>query len=375
MVLVVAVLVVNFLVDLLYVVIDPRLRVGQSMSTLPELGPARDAQPEPARRAAAASPTARREAGRRRRARARDRADGAGVVRLDAVRPDLVDPADRLQGLVVADTGSAPTSSAATCSPGSWWGRGPRCSSASSRSAIAAVIGVPLGIVAGDGAAAGRRGADAGQRPAARVPGAAAGDHVRRGLRRASTLVAMVAIGIATIPSFARLVRSGHAAGDAAPSTSWRPGRPAGGRSRSALRHVLPNVGRLVIVQASVGVRDRGARRGGAVVPRLGTPPPTPSWGRMLQESQELLFIAPRCSRVPGPGDRGRGARVQPARRRAARPLRPQAGGPPMSALPRRAAAGRGHRRPRRWVSVVNDHATARGRRVVLASAGASGSA
>ena len=32
----------------------------------------------------------------------------------------------------------------------------------------------------------------------------------------------------------------------------------------------------------------------------LGTPPPTPSWGRMLQESQELLFVAPRLAVVPG---------------------------------------------------------------------------
>ncbi|HVD22715.1 MAG TPA: ABC transporter permease subunit, partial [Lapillicoccus sp.] len=32
----------------------------------------------------------------------------------------------------------------------------------------------------------------------------------------------------------------------------------------------------------------------------LGTPAPTPSWGRMLQESQELLFIAPRLCIIPG---------------------------------------------------------------------------
>ena len=32
----------------------------------------------------------------------------------------------------------------------------------------------------------------------------------------------------------------------------------------------------------------------------FGTPPPTPSWGRMLQESQELLFTAPRLAVFPG---------------------------------------------------------------------------
>ena len=49
---------------------------------------------------------------------------------------------------------------------------------------VAAVIGVPLGILAAMASAVDRRGAHARQRPAARVPGAAAGDHVRRGLRR-----------------------------------------------------------------------------------------------------------------------------------------------------------------------------------------------
>ena len=32
----------------------------------------------------------------------------------------------------------------------------------------------------------------------------------------------------------------------------------------------------------------------------FGTPPPVPSWGRMLQESQELLFTAPRLAVYPG---------------------------------------------------------------------------
>jgi peptide/nickel transport system permease protein len=32
----------------------------------------------------------------------------------------------------------------------------------------------------------------------------------------------------------------------------------------------------------------------------LGTPPPTPSWGRMLLESQEMLYSAPRLAIFPG---------------------------------------------------------------------------
>ena len=112
----------------------------------------------------------------------------------------------------------------------------------------------------------------------------------------ASTLTAMVAIGIATIPAFARVIRGGHAAGDAAPSTSWPPGPPAARRSRSPLRHVLPNVCSLVIVQASVSFAIAVLAEAALSFLGFGTPPPTPSWGRMLQESQELLFTRARGS-------------------------------------------------------------------------------
>ena len=66
------------------------------------------------------------------------------------------------------------------------------------------------------------------------------------------------------------------------------------------LRHVLPNVGGLVIVQASVAFAIAVLAEAALSFLGLGTPPPTPSWGRMLQESQELLFIAPRLCIIPG---------------------------------------------------------------------------
>ena len=74
----------------------------------------------------------------------------------------------------------------------------------------------------------------------------------------------------------------------------------------------------------------------------FGTPPPTPSWGRMLQESQELLFSAPRLALFPGLAIAlavlgfnllGDGLRDR---------LRPQAGGPPMSAAPLERPTGTG---------------------------------
>ena len=115
----------------------------------------------------------------------------------------------------------------------------------------------------------------------------------------AGTLVAMVAIGIATIPSFARLVRSGTLQ---VLQTEYAMAARAAGRSPSmiGLRHVLPNVSSLVIVQASVGFAIAVLAEAALSFLGYGTPPPTPSWGRMLQESQELLFTAPRLAVFPG---------------------------------------------------------------------------
>jgi len=115
----------------------------------------------------------------------------------------------------------------------------------------------------------------------------------------ASTFVAMVAIGIATIPIFARLIRSGTLQ---VMKTEYVVAARASGRRPAAigLRHVLPNVGSLVIVQASVGFAIAVLAEAALSFLGFGTPPPTPSWGRMLQESQELLWSAPRLAVVPG---------------------------------------------------------------------------
>ena len=114
-----------------------------------------------------------------------------------------------------------------------------------------------------------------------------------------STLVAMLAIGIATVPSFARLVRSGAIQ---VMRTEYVLAARAAGRRPFAigLRHVLPNVTGLVIVQSSVAFAIAVLAEAALSFLGLGTPAPTPSWGRMLQESQELLFVAPRLAVVPG---------------------------------------------------------------------------
>lgn len=163
---------------------------------------------------------------------------------------------------------------------------------------VAAAIGVPLGILAGMAA----RGS---------------GEVLMRGndlllafpalllaimfaaVYGASTLVAMIAIGIATIPSFARLIRSGTLQ---VMGTEYVLAARAAGRSPFAIgtRHVLPNVSSLITVQASVSFAIAVLAEAALSFLGFGTPPPTPSWGRMLQESQEMLWSAPRLAVFPG---------------------------------------------------------------------------
>ncbi|ALG06123.1 ABC transporter permease [Kibdelosporangium phytohabitans] len=115
----------------------------------------------------------------------------------------------------------------------------------------------------------------------------------------ASTWTAMVAIGIATVPSFARIARSGTLQ---VMSTEYVLAARAAGRSRFAIarRHVLPNIAGLLIVQSSVSFAIAVLAEAALSFLGFGTRPPTPSWGRMLQESQELLAVQPRLAIVPG---------------------------------------------------------------------------
>lgn len=114
-----------------------------------------------------------------------------------------------------------------------------------------------------------------------------------------STLVAMIAIGIGSIPSFARLIRSGTIQ---VMRTEYVLAARVAGRRPVAigLRHVLPNVSGLIIVQSSVAFAIAILAEAALSFLGLGTPAPTPSWGRMLQESQSLLYSAPRLAAFPG---------------------------------------------------------------------------
>lgn len=115
----------------------------------------------------------------------------------------------------------------------------------------------------------------------------------------ASTLTAMVAIGVATVPAFARVTR---AATLQVMATEYVLAARAAGRHRPAIavRHVLPNISGVLIVQSSVSFALAILAEAALSYLGFGTRPPTPSWGRMLQESQALLFSTPRLALWPG---------------------------------------------------------------------------
>jgi len=115
----------------------------------------------------------------------------------------------------------------------------------------------------------------------------------------ASTWTAMVAIGIATIPAFARVARAGTL--QVMASDYVLAARAAGtGRLAVATRHILPNVAPVIGVQASVAFGIAILAEAALSYLGLATPPPTPTWGRMLRDAQTYLFSDPVLALWPG---------------------------------------------------------------------------
>ncbi|MYH58573.1 MAG: ABC transporter permease [Boseongicola sp. SB0675_bin_26] len=114
-----------------------------------------------------------------------------------------------------------------------------------------------------------------------------------------SALNAIIAIGIFNIPVFARLTR-----GAALPL--WTrdyilSARVSGkGPVRISVEHILPNVTNLLIVQGTIQFSLGILAEAALSYVGLGVQPPTPSWGRMLADSQTLIAIAPHMAMFPG---------------------------------------------------------------------------
>ncbi|MEQ8249007.1 MAG: ABC transporter permease [Alphaproteobacteria bacterium] len=110
---------------------------------------------------------------------------------------------------------------------------------------------------------------------------------------------AIVAIGIFSIPVFARLTRG-------AANAIWArefilAARAAGkGRLRITVEHVLPNIVSVIVVQATIQFALAILAEAALSFLGLGAQPPTPSWGRMLDETRSMIFINPWLAVYPG---------------------------------------------------------------------------
>jgi peptide/nickel transport system permease protein len=69
---------------------------------------------------------------------------------------------------------------------------------------------------------------------------------------------------------------------------------------RLIVRHILPQALPSLIVSATLGVAYAILTESAVSYLGLGIPPPTPSWGNMLQRAQQYLFTAPSLALYPG---------------------------------------------------------------------------
>lgn len=110
---------------------------------------------------------------------------------------------------------------------------------------------------------------------------------------------AMIGVGIATIPVFARLIRSRVVS--VREEDYIEAARAAGVRDRNIiLRHVIPNSFAPVLVQATLQIGVNILIIAGLSFLGFGAQPPTPSWGRMLSQSRGYMLPDPWFSIWPG---------------------------------------------------------------------------
>ena len=112
-------------------------------------------------------------------------------------------------------------------------------------------------------------------------------------------MTSIVAIGIFNVPVFARITR---ASALVVRSREFVTAARALGKGewRITIEHVLPNIAAILIVQATIQFALAILAEAALSYLGLGTQPPTPSWGRMLNEAQQQLFQAPQLAIYPG---------------------------------------------------------------------------
>ncbi|MFG1603256.1 ABC transporter permease [Actinoplanes sp. NPDC049265] len=113
------------------------------------------------------------------------------------------------------------------------------------------------------------------------------------------TVSLIVAIGIATLPTYARVVRSQtfvvRRAGYVTSAVAF-----GSSPFRLVLRHVLPNVLGPVPILAMIGLGEAILAAAGLSFLGMGPQPPSPEWGAMIADGRGYLRIAWWASVLPG---------------------------------------------------------------------------
>jgi peptide/nickel transport system permease protein len=110
---------------------------------------------------------------------------------------------------------------------------------------------------------------------------------------------AMIAIGIVSIPIYARLVRSSTLA--AKNELFIEASRSTGASGlRILLRHIFPNTTAPVVVQSTLQIAAAILAAAALGFLGLGAPPDVPEWGNMLQKGRTYIVSAPHIVIFPG---------------------------------------------------------------------------
>jgi peptide/nickel transport system permease protein len=119
------------------------------------------------------------------------------------------------------------------------------------------------------------------------------------GLLGASRNNAMIAIGVIYAPAFARVVRSAVLTVMSEPYIEA--GRVMGSGSLRLIRlHLLPNIMAPLIVMTTVYLSSAILSEAALSFLGLGTQPPEPSWGGMLNAARRFMEISPWMAIFPG---------------------------------------------------------------------------
>jgi peptide/nickel transport system permease protein len=110
---------------------------------------------------------------------------------------------------------------------------------------------------------------------------------------------AMIAIGVAYVPIVARVTRGAALAVFQLDFVAAARGYGRG-NAYIFVRHVLPNISSVLIVQATVLFALAVLAEAALSFLGIGTQPPTPSWGRSLRDAQTFLQLSPRLAVWPG---------------------------------------------------------------------------